>query len=92
MSNSVFKTHRCLVFFSILQLQKERELESLKRKWWDDRKVSCPVESSDQGLDLSSLTGTFIVMGGGLCLGLLVLGVECLISRRRHLLRAVSVQ
>ncbi|XP_025098257.1 glutamate receptor ionotropic, kainate 4-like isoform X1 [Pomacea canaliculata] len=73
---------------AILQLQKERELESLKRKWWDDRKVSCPVESSDQGLDLSSLTGTFIVMGGGLCLGLLVLGVECLISRRRHLLRA----
>nr|KAG5713494.1 hypothetical protein BaRGS_025042 [Batillaria attramentaria] len=69
---------------AILQLQKERKLESLKRKWWDDNKVNCPAESRDQGLDLSSLTGTFIVMGGGLCLGLIVLAVEFLLSRRTN--------
>ncbi|KAK7111834.1 ionotropic receptor 25a-like [Littorina saxatilis] len=67
---------------AILQLQKQRELETLKRKWWDDAKVACPAESRDQGLDLSSLTGTFIVMGGGLCLGLMVLGVEFVVSRK----------
>ncbi|KAL8573211.1 hypothetical protein ACOMHN_036196 [Nucella lapillus] len=67
---------------AILQLQKQRELEDLKRKWWDGDKVACPAESRDQGLDLSSLTGTFIVMGGGLVLGIVVLGVEFLLSRR----------
>ncbi|XP_076458839.1 ionotropic receptor 25a-like [Babylonia areolata] len=67
---------------AILTLQKQRELEDLKRKWWDEDKVECPAESRDQGLDLSSLNGTFIVMGGGLVLGMMVLGVEFLVSRR----------
>ena len=69
----------------ILRLQKQRQLEKLKRKWWDENRVACPPETRDQGLDLSSLTGTFIVMGGGVCLGLVVLGVEFLLSRRTRL-------
>ncbi|XP_050390558.2 ionotropic receptor 25a [Patella vulgata] len=68
---------------AILDLQQDRRLETYKRKWWDDGKVSCPEDTSDQGLDLQSLTGSFLVVVMGVCSGVLVLVVELLWTRVR---------
>ncbi|XP_046352785.2 ionotropic receptor 25a-like [Haliotis rufescens] len=61
---------------AILELQKKRQLEAFKRRWWDEGKLNCPESSTDQGLDLKSLTGSFIVVAVGILSGLLVLSLE----------------
>ncbi|XP_046556602.1 ionotropic receptor 25a-like isoform X1 [Haliotis rubra] len=61
---------------AILELQKKRQLEAFKRRWWDEGKLNCPESSTDQGLDLESLTGSFIVVVVGMLSGLLVLVLE----------------
>ncbi|ESP03955.1 hypothetical protein LOTGIDRAFT_109845 [Lottia gigantea] len=63
---------------AILDLQQDRKLETYKRKWWDDGKVSCPEDTSNQGLDLQSLTGSFLVVVMGIVSGVIVLGIELL--------------
>ncbi|CAG5132015.1 unnamed protein product, partial [Candidula unifasciata] len=69
---------------SILELQKELELSSLRLHWWASSEVNCPKETANTGLDLYSLSGTFILTGAGIILGLIVLGLEHIVTRMKR--------
>ena len=62
---------------SILELQRNRELDTMKRTWWDDKKVDCPDDNQEgSGITLAKVGGVFISMGGGIVLSLLILLLE----------------
>ncbi|BFZ02738.1 hypothetical protein BsWGS_05777 [Bradybaena similaris] len=64
----------------ILDLQKELELSSLRLRWWASSKVTCPKETANTGLDLYSLSGTFILTGAGIVSGFILLGLEHVVT------------
>ncbi|GFO40807.1 glutamate receptor ionotropic, kainate, partial [Plakobranchus ocellatus] len=68
---------------AILDLQKDRVLGDLQFKWWSEDS-GCMTENTNEGLGLYLLSGTFIVAGAGLALGVIALGLEHIIIRLRR--------
>ncbi|EDO41291.1 predicted protein, partial [Nematostella vectensis] len=68
-----------LISVAILELREEGEIEKSRLRWWDDSS-ECPTgpstDSSPQRLELHSLAGVFIILGGGATISLVLLLVE----------------
>ncbi|RUS78064.1 hypothetical protein EGW08_014176, partial [Elysia chlorotica] len=69
---------------AILDLQKDRVLGDLQFKWWKDNSA-CSTDDANAGLGLYLLSGTFIVAGVGLALGVLTLALEHVIVKVKGL-------
>lgn len=67
-SDSPYRTH---VNQALLKLQEEGKLSELKARWWSNPDGECPpdVVSSDE-LDMRRLGGVFVLLAGGIAIGM----------------------
>ncbi|XP_030380658.1 uncharacterized protein LOC115628614 [Scaptodrosophila lebanonensis] len=72
--------YRTNLSVSILQLSEKGELYKMKNKWWKNHNVTCEAVHELDGDELSiiELGGVFLVLAGGVLIGLLIGVVEFL--------------
>ncbi|XP_068626070.1 ionotropic receptor 25a [Battus philenor] len=70
---------------ALLQLQKERFLEQLTAKYWNETaRLSCPDADESEGITLESLGGVFIATLFGLGLAMVTLAWEVFYYKRKE--------
>ncbi|XP_076118201.1 glutamate receptor-like [Mytilus galloprovincialis] len=67
---------------AVLHLREKGVLQSLKKKWWDERsecgKPSAALDGSEAELKLNNVAGIFYILIGGLSLSVIIAGFEFL--------------
>lgn len=73
---------------SILKLQKQQKLDGLKRKWWNEYKISEPCTNMNEGskeassLDIEQVGGVFVLLVIGFFWAFIVSMVEFCVHNR----------
>ncbi|XP_067671307.1 uncharacterized protein [Haliotis asinina] len=65
-----------VISYTILQLQSETILETMKTKWWKKGSVTCSQVDESGGLTFHTVGGIFVVVSVGIGLGVFSLGLE----------------
>ncbi|XP_046562920.1 ionotropic receptor 25a-like isoform X1 [Haliotis rubra] len=65
-----------VISYTILQLQSETILETMKTKWWKNGSLTCSQVDESGGLTFHTVGGIFVVVSVGIGLGVISLGLE----------------
>ncbi|XP_071107049.1 ionotropic receptor 25a-like [Haliotis cracherodii] len=65
-----------IISYTILQLQSETILETMKTKWWKNGNLTCSQVDESGGLTFHTVGGIFVVASVGIGLGVIALGLE----------------
>ncbi|OWF37877.1 Glutamate receptor ionotropic, kainate 4 [Mizuhopecten yessoensis] len=67
---------------SFMEIQQSSDVESLKRKWWENRNLHCDTEEIIQEIGFTEIGYWFLTPVFGISLGILILGMERIVRYR----------